>query len=364
MSFVDKVRDKARDKDAMHVNIGIQLRMSAIRLLLIGWSAVAAWGGEQPGEERLLLLRNARAVLGVWLEAGGRVAVYRANDGRNVLYGDPDQWSRPEAIPPPGHACHFVPYHGHVVWLSPQSLWWSQQTVNASRRERKAIWPPDPYLDRGAYRVTERDATSVTLVSPESPVSGVCLTKRYQLHDDGSVALSYTLRNIRNEPVSWGLWSNTRVAGTQYAYVPVTETGLCPRVEGHLPLRQREGFVYLDAATSVPDGQDDVSGKLFLQPRAGVVATFGRGHCFLKAAPLPAPGEVHPDHEFVEIYQRLHRRENDSLLELEMQGVYRTLKPGESLSFSETWRLLPYDGTNEPAAHLRFLQPILSPHPR
>jgi hypothetical protein len=69
----------------------------------------------------------------------------------------------------------------------------------------------------------------------------------------------------------------------------------------------------------------------------------------------PAPGEAE-----IQIYVNRGR----TYIELESQGAYQQLQPGESLSWTVRWYLLPYDGGAVPSeALLKKVQTIVSPRP-
>ena len=57
----------------------------------------------------------------------------------------------------------------------------------------------------------------------------------------------------------------------------------------------------------------------------------------------PAPGEAE-----VQVYVNRGR----TFIELESQGAYTLLQPGQSLSWAVRWYLLPIDKTTEPSAAL------------
>ena len=60
-------------------------------------------------------------------------------------------------------------------------------------------------------------------------------------------------------------------------------------------------------------------------------------------ASQPAPGEA-------EIQVYVNQRK--TFIEIESQGAYTTLLPGEELQWAVSWRLCPYDGTPEPSETL------------
>lgn len=313
-------------------------------------------GSDRSSEKNLIILRNDKAVLGVWSQAGGRVVLYRAVGGENILLADSKHWAKSHAIPEPTPQSGFTPYNGHIIWVGPQKDWWTQQTINEKRRKRKAVWPPDPYLVLAPYKVAKRTADSLELIGPESPVSGVQLTKMYELNADGSVLLTTSMKNMREEAVSWDIWSNTRLPGAQYAFVPISTKDQRFRVHGALPLQTLDGFAFFRCTDRLPKGKRSLSAKLFVQPRQGVLASFGRKYCFIKRSTIVSSKNIHPDHAFAEIFQCVDREPSKSLLELEFHSAHKTLKPGESMRMEETWQLLPNPKTPDPATCVSFLK--------
>jgi hypothetical protein len=52
----------------------------------------------------------------------------------------------------------------------------------------------------------------------------------------------------------------------------------------------------------------------------------------------------------------------DHILELEMHGPFVTLRPGESMRFEQTAEVRPYDGPEDPDAHVSFLRALGRAH--
>ena len=59
-------------------------------------------------------------------------------------------------------------------------------------------------------------------------------------------------------------------------------------------------------------------------------------------------GQPAPEEAEIQVYVNRGK----SYIELESQGTYTTLKPGESLQWSVKWYLLPYEGAAEPSRKL------------
>ena len=306
-------------------------------------------------EKNLILLKNAHAVVGVLPHAGGRVVLYRLVDGANVLHSDPAKWTEaPESAPSPEAFYQF--YNGHTCWVSPQSQWWTQQDVNTARRDAKAVWPPDPYLELSPCRIIKQTKTELRIELPKSPICGLTLIKSVRLNDDGSVSLSVKGTNARKSSVAWGLWSNTRLPGTMTCYVPLnldTEAATSIRIEGNLTGEIRDRFFFFQAKDVSTKGK---YGKAFIQNPTGGMFAFGKNLCFVKSVQPAGSKEVHPSQAPVEIYQNIDPHPNAQLLELENHGEYERLNSGESISIEETWQLLHYAGPADFASHIRFMR--------
>lgn len=319
-------------------------------------------------ESQLLLLSNACATVGLSPRLAGRIMLYRQADGPNVLLSDPDHWgAQPEGVPEVTLEAEFRPFNGHIVWLGPQEAWWTQQQLNEERRKRGPIWPPDPYLLYSPFRVVTQRLDVVQLEGPVSPVSGMRLLKELRLEADGGLVVTVSATNMRQAPVSWGLWSNTRLPGRARCYVPVEGTSSL-RIEWQSgdPTGQRmlehdivggcftfRSDVPLEAGISLREATACVA------PQRGVMAGFHSGQVLLKHVPLFPATELYPSQSSIEIHQRVAPDEADCLLELGNHGAYRTLQPGERLTLTERWSLHDYPGPDSVEAQVAFLHTLL-----
>lgn len=318
-----------------------------------------------PNEDALLILRNDHVVVGLLTDVGGRVVLLRRPDGDNVLKSDPALWCEPDSQRArPAADAGWKEYNGHITWLGPQSGFWTDQNIAPNRR--KAGWPPDPWLIYGSYETVDLSADAVTLASPDSPVSGVRMTKTVRIEPDGTVHVSATIENVRDRAVSWDVWSNTRMEGASRCYVPLGPEGAL-RLEfaTRSPVRHRmtphevvDGWFTFDSGYRMPDGATGATAKAFMYPAQGLIAGFAPRDVFLKRFQPPPADAVHPEQAAVEIYQALSREPGRGLLELEAHGPFVTLQPGETTSFAETWRVLPWVGGGAPAEHVAFLNTL------
>ena len=325
-------------------------------LLAGGTCGAAVAESPRQAERHLLVLQNDRIVVGLLPQVGGGVMVLRLPQGENVFLANPALWGEPAADRPDPAASPktYKAYFGHTVWAGPQSAW---------------HWPPDPYWIYGNFQVTRRTAASVAMLGPKSPTSGFQFEKTVTLNPDGTVMFSVTGRNILDRPISGDLWTNTRLPGTANAYVPLVGDGEVrlgcwfPESGRHEALGASSVNGFFTFCTSEPMPADlggRVAKAFIASPKEGLIAAFAGDCVFLKRAAVVPKARIHPEAAFIEVYQATSaakdRRKDPGLLELEMHGPYRTLQPGESTTFTETWQVLPYHGPESDAAHAAFLK--------
>lgn len=311
-------------------------------------------------------LENQVVALEVTPALGGRGLSFSLNGHPNLLkVGEPLYKLPPPAVSATGDD---IGYLGHDVWMGPQEQWWMQQTVNPARRDAKANWPPDPYLAFGKTRIIDRSPTRLVLEGEDSPVSGVRLRKTYELSAvrADTVEVQALARNIRDTPVSWDLWFNTRTPGSTRVYVPVADARDA-RVEsstgsGIVPVASRiKDGLFSFERSRLPAGMVARRGKVFLQPSAGWMAGFSGGQLFVIRFPHYARDLIHPAQGQVELYLDEQADPDKSLLEMEVHAPYRTLAPGEEMQASESWTALAYDGPDTPESHAEFLCKVAAP---
>lgn len=316
-------------------------------------------------EAALTWLKNDAAEVGILPDVGGRIVVYRRTGGNNVLYAKPELWNETdEKRPDPMDDPQSKLYQGHIVWVAPQDEWWRHQNFSPKYEN---IWPPDPFHIYGNFNILEQSATGITLRGPASPVWGVQMTKRYTLAEDGALRLETTAVNSRDEAVSWNLWTVTRVPEDVRAYASVNMLSDEP-LRFDLPRLGRQGFpywgvrdgwFYLEPRLPLPPGSEGTNCKAYIYPDKMVLAAFIGGDLFLKLGDPVHPRAIHPAHRPLEIW-RTYSPNHDGFMELEMHGDFTRMEPGESISYGETWRLVPQAVANDVESQLKFLQQALS----
>lgn len=315
--------------------------------------------------KKLLVIENGGTRVGILREVGGTIVFFQRDGSENLLEADPSQWNEPDSA---RHAVtpftDWKAYNGHSVWVGPQSQWWTQQGANLTRKNQKAVWPPDPYLILADYDIVDQTDKSIKIRSPKSPVSGVDLLKETSIDNKGRVTFTVTATNIRDEDVSWDLWLNTRVNGYARVYVacenvvPNRTTADVNATNDSVDVAFNDGFFTFHPAPP-RNGKQQAFTKAFLYPEKAFIAAFDKGYMFLIRFHDFHIGQLHNEQALVELYNLTTPNGKNTLLELEHHGPYLTLKPKESMTLSETWEAIPYKGKNDDADHIAFIKKMV-----
>lgn len=311
-----------------------------------------------------LPINNGTVAIEITPDIGGRVLSANLVNQPNFLQigGAIESHPNPEVTP----ESYNIPYFGHETWVGPQSQWWVHQLLNPQRAAAKAVWPPDPFLILAKNTVQEKSAQQVILQSPNSPISGITMQKTFSLVEakPNQIRLDVMAQNIRDSKVAWDIWFNTRVPHTTNVYVPVVSMSDV-RVEhftdatyGPLEHNFSDGIFALENFSSrTHQGR---KGKVFIQPAQGWMAAFRDQQLLIIQFALQPKSAIHPEQGQIELYQEfLNSRLDEGLLELEVHAPYKTLKPHESMSATEIWTLLPYNGEQTPRAQRIFLRDFI-----
>jgi hypothetical protein len=332
--------------------------VAALGLVLAGG---AARGQEKGGASvDLIELTNGTVVVGILPPLGGRVVLLKTTGAENLLDSDPKLWKPP--YPPPAIDTPFRRWNGRIVWVGPQTGFWTQQDLRADRKEAKAGWPPDPFTETGRFEVVERTPTLLKLAGPASPVSGLAFEHEYEITGERTVRMKTTATNRRATPVSWDLWPNTRVRIEGHPYVQLDPAQLLrmdgPRPDdaevGVYPNAVRGGWLTFPPGRKPENGRKRLWAKAYVRPAAGLIAYFLGKQLLLIRAPIVPKEKLHGEQAFVEMYRGAGKAA-DTVLELEMHGAYRTLAPGETMSFEQTFEILDYEGPGTQEGHLARL---------
>lgn len=208
------------------------------------------------------------------------------------------------------------PQVGSTFWISPQSLWG---------------WPPPVEIDSAPYAVRV-DKESVTLTGNVSSTLGVYVIKRFTV-DSGvpAVNIEYAVVNAQAGPVKVAPWEVSRVAGGLTFYPSLSRR----LAISNLPVMESCGYVWY-AYNPLLIGGGGIP-KLFDTSRGGWIANVNQGLLFLKIFDNIKAQEAAPGEAEIEVYA--HPDSDHPYVEIEQQGPYSTLAPGERLTWKVQWRL-------------------------
>jgi hypothetical protein len=250
---------------------------------------------------------------------GGRVTALRVG-GRNLLTG------------PEIDAGNF----GSTFWTSPQSAWG---------------WPPVPEVDHAEYRASIEDS-AIVMRSARSASLGVEIEKRFSAdRARGAVLFEYRIHNLGTVPLRTAPWQITRVGPGGLTFYPSGDGAFPP---SNLGVQDALGATWYDYdRASITEHQ-----KHFADGREGWLAHVDGDALLVKTFPA-VPRESHaPGEAQIEIYASPAH----TYVEVEAQGAYEIVDPGEALTWEVVWlaRRLPPKlsvsvGSQALLAHVRAL---------
>jgi hypothetical protein len=202
---------------------------------------------------------------------------------------------------------------GSTFWTSPQKEW---------------FWPPVPEIDEYSYVVTEEDG-DVVMTSRVSELLKLRVVKRFAADvADNAIVITYSIINEGNEVRKVAPWEITRVANDGVIRFDAPAESIWPAAL--LDFIDKDGVAYYEADEAPENRKVNADGKGWLSYEAkGLVFT----KRFADLTPeQPAPGEAE-----IQVYVN----QGKTYIEIENQGAYTALAPGEKLSWTVRWYLKP-----------------------
>jgi len=214
---------------------------------------------------------------------------------------------------------------GSTFWTSPQSEW---------------NWPPVPEYDSKAF-AAEIKENSLILTGEKSNRFGYRIRKQFTPDpSDNSIAITYTIVNESGETRKVAPWEITRVTNSGIVFFEADEVTPANNMET-LPFTFEKG-----AAWYVLDG--DRSHRKINADGTGWLAFSDYGLLFVKkfqdldkTQPAPAEAEI-----------QIYANPGKSFVEIEEQGAYTTLNPGEEVDWTVRWYLIPQPRPDVPSKSL------------
>ncbi len=200
---------------------------------------------------------------------------------------------------------------GSTFWTSPQEEW---------------FWPPVPEIDEYSYVVTEEDG-DVVMTSRVSELLKLRVVKRFAADvADSAIVITYSIINEGNEVRKVAPWEITRVPNDGVIRFDAPAESIWPAAL--LDFIDKDGVAYYEADEAPENRKVNADGKGWLSYEAkGLVFT----KRFADLTPeQPAPGEAE-----IQVYVN----QGKTYIEIENQGAYTALAPGEKLSWTVRWYL-------------------------
>lgn len=200
---------------------------------------------------------------------------------------------------------------GSTFWTSPQSEW---------------NWPPVAEYDNKEYEVTD-NGSSVILTGQKSERFGYRMTKEF-IAGKNCVEVRYSIINESGEERKVAPWEISRVPGAGEIFFDADIDAITPA--GLMPFEDFKGLAWFKYNVSDKQRKINADGK-------GWLAYANNGLLLIKKFADLTPSQPAPAEAEIQVYCN----EGETFIELESQGAYTTLKPGEAATYSVTWYLLP-----------------------
>lgn len=219
---------------------------------------------------------------------------------------------------------------GSTLWPSPQSVW---------------SWPPPVALDSEPYSVAINGSV-VKMVSQKDPKSGLVFTKEFSGNaKDSSFTLKYSITNEADTAQKVAPWEVTRVRTHGLAFFPFGEGA---RRGGLLPfLIEKDGISWFQYHEDRLPLKGDR--QIYSDGSEGWMAQVNDRILLVKKFPDVPFEKNAPKEGEIELYAS-PVVSGKSYVEIEHQGPYEELRPGETSVWQVTWylRKLPTSIKAEP----------------
>ena len=248
---------------------------------------------------------------GFVIKAGNVTMTVSAKEGGKIMsykYDDKEMLSQ----------LRMANQYGSTFWTSPQKEW---------------NWPPVTEFDRGAY-TDETDASkssqTLLLTSQVARKLPFQIQKQYTPDPKGKfIRVSYTIINKGDTERQVAPWEISRVvadeAGLIFFDAPVE--GVTPA--GLIPFKGEAGASWYSFEQASQNRKINADGK-------GWLAYAADGLLMIKKFDDLTPSQPAPDEAEIQVYVN----QGKTYIELESQGEYRKLAPGESLTWTVDWYLI------------------------
>ena len=205
---------------------------------------------------------------------------------------------------------------GSTFWTSPQKEWY---------------WPPVPEYDKKPYAVKEKDGV-LTMTSEVNDKLKYRIRKVFKTDEKNQAfVVTYSIINESGETRKVAPWEITRVqneSGLIFFDAPVDS--IWPA--GLMNFKDANGISCYEPDEASENRKVNADGKGWL-----AYLNKEKGLLLVKQFEDLVAGQPAPDEAEIQVYVNRGK----TYIELESQGAYTTLKPGEELNWTVRWYLQP-----------------------
>lgn len=251
-------------------------------------------------------ISNGDVTMTVDAAKGAKILSFQYN-GKEVLSQNP----RPNAF-------------GSTFWTSPQVEW---------------NWPPVPEYDSRPYTAEQKNGALI-LTGQTSEKFKYHITKEFKADPaDGAIVVTYSITNDAAVERKVAPWEISRVNNGGAIFFDAPSETITP--QGLMPFCFEYGATWYQCDEARANRKINADG-------AGWYAYANDGLLFIKRFPDLGPTCPAPKEAEIQVYVNAGK----TYIELEAQGRYTSLKPGEAVSWTARWYLLPQDTDNVPSQAL------------
>lgn len=277
-------------------------------LLMTAFVGCFTTTAQAQGETNLYQLKNGDLTMSIDINKGGKILSLKHKDIETI-----SQSRFPESF-------------GSTFWTSPQKEW---------------NWPPVPEYDKSPYTVVEQSDKKLVIKSQVSERMKYQIGKTFTTDaKSGAYVVTYTIKNEADETRKVAPWEITRVTNADgIIFFDAPLEGITPA--GLMNFTSANGAVWYKTDEAPQNRKINADGH-------GWLAYCNNGLLLIKQfedlkAEAPAPDEAE-----IQVYVNRGK----SYIELESQGAYTTLAPGQELSWTVRWYLVPVKDEAQPSVSL------------
>ena len=271
-------------------------------------TALSAQSVQKLDEEKYSVT-NGDVTLVVDAAHGAKILSFKLGE-QEVIAQKPEPPAPTDGAPAPRMRFVNPNSYGSTFWTSPQAEW---------------NWPPVPEYDSKPYEA-EATADAIVLTGQVSKY-GYRVRKAISADPaDGAFVITYSIINESGEVRKVAPWAITRVPNGGYLEFDAKAEDVTPL--DLMKVSFGEGPAKLEIDVANQNRKINVDGK-------GWLKFHDNGLVLTQKFPDIAPADAAPGEAEIQVYIDARK----SFVEIEAQGAYTELKPGEKLDWTVRWYL-------------------------